>query len=302
MNYDVIISKLSKGEKLYHYTSALGLVGICNGEYWVTEKSFLNDATEFTIAIEVFFELLIDKIKDEKVRDCFKDIIMKELRFFNLPDPSNNKALNEGWYVLSFCMEKDSIFMWSQYSDFVGYCMEFDYVRLLDSLKQHNIQWHGKVIYDKNQQKILIEKTIENLILKEQEYYNNINSWKDLVEEVNDNNKELISLIATILAVYSMFFKKTCFEGEKEYRIVFASIHNGMPIKKTKLHEEQFFRIKEDILIPFIKREIDVSRSLETIIVGPKNNSDLAVKGLQYFFRNKEMNINISKSKIPLRY
>ena len=53
MAEDIKISKLNSGDKLYHYTSAEGLMGISNGEIWITEKSFLNDSTEFRIANEV---------------------------------------------------------------------------------------------------------------------------------------------------------------------------------------------------------------------------------------------------------
>lgn len=55
MTEDIKISKLNSGDKLYHYTSAEGLMGISNGEIWITEKSFLNDSTEFRIANEVFW-------------------------------------------------------------------------------------------------------------------------------------------------------------------------------------------------------------------------------------------------------
>ena len=111
----------------------------------------------------------------------------------------------------------------------------------------------------------------------------------------------MLLFIVTILAVYSMFFKKSCFAGEKEYRIIFSCIHNGTG-KREKLSEKQYFRAKDEVLIPFVKKKFEPDISLESILVGPKNNSDLAVKGLKYFFRNKKMNINISKSEIPLRY
>lgn len=72
--------------------------------------------------------------------------------------------------------------------------------------------------------------------------------------------------------------------------------------EQEKLSEKQYFRVKDEVLIPFVKKKFEPEISLESILVGPKNNSDLAVKGLKYFFRNKKMNINISKSEIPLRY
>lgn len=39
----LLIPILESGRKLYHYTSAMGLQGICKGEFWVTERNFLND-------------------------------------------------------------------------------------------------------------------------------------------------------------------------------------------------------------------------------------------------------------------
>lgn len=41
-----LIPVLSAGDKLYHYTSAAGMQGICGGEFWITESNFLNDSTE----------------------------------------------------------------------------------------------------------------------------------------------------------------------------------------------------------------------------------------------------------------
>ena len=38
---------LTEGDKLYHYTSAAGLKGIVEKEFWVTESHFLNDRSEF---------------------------------------------------------------------------------------------------------------------------------------------------------------------------------------------------------------------------------------------------------------
>ena len=42
MAEDIKISKLNSGDKLYHYTSAEGLMGISNGEIWITEKSYFK--------------------------------------------------------------------------------------------------------------------------------------------------------------------------------------------------------------------------------------------------------------------
>ena len=301
MTEDIKISKLNSGDKLYHYTSAEGLMGISNGEIWITEKSFLNDSTEFKIANEVFGDIIDEKIENEQERTKIKEAVMKEAKSFDSSSDMQKTDLHDGYYVLSFCLEKDSMLMWSQYSDFIGYCMEFDYDKLIESLKQYIIKWEGKVIYNSKEQKECLEKTIQEFIFDNMEDCPDINSWKDLIKIVNENKDDVLLFIVTILAVYSMFFKKSCFAGEKEYRIIFSCIHNGTG-KREKLSEKQYFRAKDEVLIPFVKKKFEPDISLESILVGPKNNSDLAVKGLKYFFRNKKMNINISKSEIPLRY
>lgn len=58
---------LTPDSMLYHYTSAEGLVGILNGEAWVTERHFLNDPSEFSVATDVFLEVA-DKHIDDKDR------------------------------------------------------------------------------------------------------------------------------------------------------------------------------------------------------------------------------------------
>ena len=52
------LNALKKGDTLFHYTSAEGLLGILGGEFWITESQFLNDVTEFHVATDVLMEVL----------------------------------------------------------------------------------------------------------------------------------------------------------------------------------------------------------------------------------------------------
>lgn len=296
---DIRIPQLNIGDKLYHYTSAEGLLGISDGEFWITEGSFLNDSTEFKIASEVFGKILDQKIKNVQIRKKVKQIIADEMKKIN--SNNGNQSMYSGYYVISFCLEKDSILMWSQYSDFVGYCMEFDYRKLIDSFEGPTFSiFNGKVIYDFEEQKECIEKTLQIFIFDDMKEYPKINEWEDLIKVVDEDEKNLVLFISVILSLYNMFFKKKCFEGENEYRIIFSCMHNGIG-DKEKLSEKQYFRVKNEVLIPFVKKRFN-KESLSAVLVGPKNNSDIVKKGLEYFYRNKEMDIKISKSKVPLRY
>ncbi|MGN0506957.1 MAG: hypothetical protein ACI4FZ_10375 [Lachnospiraceae bacterium] len=54
------IEPLSKGEKLYHYTTAQAVQGILDSEsFWATKHDFLNDKAEFEYAQKLFSEKII---------------------------------------------------------------------------------------------------------------------------------------------------------------------------------------------------------------------------------------------------
>ena len=51
------IPQLNNNDRLFHYTSAAGIKGITDGEFWITESHFLNDSTEFTIGTDICIEI-----------------------------------------------------------------------------------------------------------------------------------------------------------------------------------------------------------------------------------------------------
>ena len=113
--------------------------------------------------------------------------------------------------------------------------------------------------------------------------------------------EDVILEAAVICGIYNMFFKKACFSCEHEYRFVFWAIHDG-GLCKEEHRKKVYFRIKDEVLIPYIKEHINSLGSLESVLVGPKNKSDIAVTGLKYFFRNEKLDVKVEKSEMPLRY
>lgn len=83
--------------------------------------------------------------------------------------------------------------MWSEYSDFCGYCIEFDFDKLIHSFSNSKHIIHGKVIYDHKEQISIMEEIIEYGILKSEKLFKNINSWDDL-NEINDNQIKHLSI------------------------------------------------------------------------------------------------------------
>ena len=98
-----------------------------------------------------------------------------------------------------------------------------------------------------------------------------------------------------------MFFKLPCFEGENEYRFVISRIHDGGICNQEDI-VPVYFRLKNGVLIPYVKEKIQDVNSLKRVLVGAKNGSDIAAIGLKHFFRSKGLYVDVEKSQMSLRY
>ena len=293
------IPTLEDNESVYHYTSAEALMGICKKEFWVTESHFLNDSTEFQLGTEIVLDVLKDAIKDEGLAEVLEELVPPKVKDSDVMLHLTKEYTYSGFYVISFCLDSDSALMWSQYSNYIGYCMKFDFCELITSFNAKNI-YHGKVLYTREDQRACVEKMM-NIALDRR---SNILKIPYKNNEGKYDEQQLIEFIDGIVYIclyYNMFFKNECFAGENEYRIIFPMMHDN---DETEIVEqtEQYFRVKNETLIPYIKAPMNNLDSLKAVLIGPKNNSDIAEKGLKCFFRNQKMNIEIQKSKIPLRY
>ena len=303
MDEVIYIPQITSGDKLYHYTSAAGLLGISNGEFWVTERHFLNDFTEGQVATEAFCEILDRKMQNkEKCLDLQKLARKAVFNEQRIALSTKEKRAYYGDYIISFSLKNDSPLMWSEYSNHAGYCIQFDGTQLLDSLTtlDNSEMLHGKVIYGIEQQIECLEKTIEQTFLNNSEL-KNLNKWDDLDSLSDEEARKWIFYASIEVSLYNMFFKLPCFEGEHEYRIVLMIGHDGGNFKPDQLWE-QHFRIKDEILIPYIKVALTSIDSIERVIIGSKNKNDLAERGVKHLFRNLKHDIIVDESIIPLRY
>ncbi|CAM2076473.1 MAG: DUF2971 domain-containing protein [uncultured Clostridium sp.] len=294
------IPQCVEGDKIYHYTTVDGIKGILeNNEFWVTKSDFLNDRLEFKYSLDILKEVAELYIKNTNIKEKFIKYVADEFERIN----NDTNGLLSGYYVLSFSKIQDSMLLWAEYSDFMGYCIEFDFNKFKLAMGEKT-SLHGEVIYNKEQQRKLVKETLEKTIA---EFNEANNEFKNLFKEnpsISDESlKKLTDYVAVWIYVYGMFFKKECFKGEGEYRFVFSAFHERSD-KYTKLNvEDMYFRERDQVLIPYIKIKYDKSKlPVESVLVGTKNNSDIAVKGIKYFLRKEKMDIPVYKSEIPLRY
>ncbi len=304
MEETIVIPELKEGDKLFHYTSASGLKGICDEGFWVTEHGFLNDSMEYKVATEVFYEVLDKHMKNKKQCENIKNIVKNEIERIQTPGLSVNDTIAYGGdYVISFCKDYDSALMWSSYSNYTGYCIQFDFKKLLNMFSdtfKHSVL-HGEVIYNHETQVKLIEETIKSSYFDWPSGFDYLNTWEDFDKLTEENIEDFYYFLAAEISAYNMFFKLPCFEGEHEYRFVFMVGHDGGRYKPEQLWK-QYFRIKNEVFIPYIKVPLKSLDAIEKVLVGSKNKSDISIKGVEYLFRYLKHDISVEKSPFPLRY
>ena len=282
-NKDMLrIAQMEEGEKIYHYTTIDALINIVSRkELWVTKWDYLNDMDELTVAEDVCAVVLREEnVKSEVIQDV-KKYIKESIR---------GNALSDSYYICSFSHNKDSQLLWSNYSNYDGINIEIDFAKFRENLN-HSIMWDGLVNYDFESQKECLKRTFCDEIIGVADF-GNIKSLEEINKLQAREYEILISHMSIICELYSMFFKRSCFKGENEYRFVFA----------VDKKQEISFRNKNSIVIPYIKKEIESIDFITRITIGPTNQSDIATKGIKELLHYYQRDVDVVKSEIPLRF
>ena len=276
------IAQMEEGEKLYHYTTIDALINIVSGkELWITKWDYLNDIDELKVALEICLEVLKEEnIKAEIIREVEKRV----------NESINGTDFSENYFVCSFSCDKDSQLLWSNYSNYDGVNIEIDFAKFKERLN-HRFLWHGLVNYDFESQKECIKRTLHDSFL-DGGMIADYKSLNDINELQGEDYEICVTHIEMICVLYGMFFKRTGFKGENEYRFVFA-------INKE---QEITFRNKKSIVIPYIKKRLEEIDFIAKITIGPTNKIDIAAKGIRELLHYYHRDVNVVKSEIPLRF
>lgn len=294
-----------KGDKLYHYTTAEGVRGIVeNREFMATKSDFLNDKLEFQYAVEVMERLIEKYIVNKSLRERFAAKLKSEIDRLGIITPvcsvDDCDTDELSFYVVAFSKQQNNALLWAEFTDFRGYCLEFDYEKIVEGF-QHRVFLHGTVIYDEEEQMNgLLESLLSCIRSLADEGAKDLEGFFE--EEADPSEASLDKLVtemAVVCSVYAMFFKKSFFEGEEEYRFIFPPLISPLGTDKPK------FRLLDQIFLPYIMVEFEGEKEdvpLESVMVGAKNNSDIAVRGMKYFLKSQGIDIPVLLSDIPLRY
>ena len=292
-----------KGDKLYHYTTAEGIRGIVESrEFIATKSDFLNDKLEFQYAVEVMERLIEKYIVNVDLRKQFSAKLQVEIERLGIISSACSSADEDemSFYVVAFSKQQNNSLLWAEFTDFRGYCLEFDYEKIVEGF-QERVFLHGTVIYDEAEQmNVLLESLLSCMRNLVDEGAKDLEGFfeEDAIPS-EDSLDKLVEQMAVVCSVYAMFFKKSFFEGEEEYRFIFP------PRKQEQGEDRPKFRLLDQIFLPYIMVRLKGEKEdlpLQSVMVGAKNNSDIAVRGMKYFLKTQGMDIPVLLSDIPLRY
>ena len=194
------------------------------------------------------------------------------------------------YFILSFSCDHDNQLLWSNFAHFDGINLEIDFAKFERELN-HIIRWHGLVNYNLESQKECLRKTFYKELLYVEDF-GKIKSLKEINGLTGEKYEMIITHIAIICTLYSMFFKRNHFNGENEYRFVFCNLSA----------DYINFRIRKDLIVPYIEKKVKDIDFITKITLGPTNKSDMAVNGIRELLHHYNKDVDVVRSKIQLRF
>ncbi len=287
--------------QLYHYTSLKNVNSILANKtdkivLWASRFDCLNDTSEGQI-IKNVYKSTCDKLLNEKkitqgLYDVFVTVQPNKTNLFVDLEKSKFVRCEFDTYITSFSTGHDLLNMWNYYSKgnlYDGVNLGFNSENIKTSLV-NNTPFSGidvqicPVIYDESKQM----EMIEDFLLHIQEKY------KD-----SKDDTYVRYVIAHKLTEWSMIFKGSYFEYEKEVRVV---------IRVGKKIDEQIsvqYRDGFGYIIPYIELEIE-KQALTQVTLGPlsggesqENTQKQIVKDM---LEKYGYDAGVEISKIPIRY
>ena len=264
---------------IYHYTTLEGLKGIIeDNSIWATKISYLNDSSEYRIAIELMKKRLSEK------SDWCAQIFEETLNTFGWLE-------NPNVYVCSFSEKDDSLSQWRAYSkNSVGISIGFKTKELEKLAKNQNFTL-SKCVYFPQEQINLIDKAllyIFDLLQVEN---------KKHLDEIANNKYEKLTVRNFLLANLENIapvIKDKGFYEEAELRLISVAVPNDQEIN---------FNMGDSFIKPYIKFNLgDLDNIIDQVIIGPSPHRDLAIDSCSMFLENHKISSQkISPTSIPYR-
>jgi Protein of unknown function (DUF2971) len=277
-----VLSPRRKPQILFHYTSAEGLIGILKARaIWATSIRFLNDSTEYRLAISLARQFIEEHSK--KVRGKFDTALYAVL--------SERLTLEvEEVYVSSFTENPDQLSQWRAYCPATGgYAIGFWSKSLMDVPDPPTHRFLARCVYESHLHQELVRTLVKDVVSIAEESLSDGMSQDRVFREAYKRLGRLLPLLAPAL-------KDPSFAEEQEWRLVClsASFENDTPQ----------FRQGRSMLVPYYMHRFpkNVTVPIEDLVIGPTPHPRLALDATRSLLSAYELSSsNVRSSVIPYR-
>lgn len=260
---------MTSNQLIYHYTTIKGLIGIITkSELWASDCRFLNDGTELTYALDLFFSEVDKNLKE--------DLKFVDKGSGGLSIPFRTPSESSDVFIVCFCENGDLLSQWRGYGQDQGYAIGFDKEKLEDL----GLGKLVKVYYG-----------LENL----NEFFSSELSLAK-IPTAHPGNVEFFESEHILPRLAEI--KNPVFAEEHEWRL----ISHASKYSESK-KPEPIINFRESVLGPvgYIVHKI-TSSCIREIIIGPGAHKETRKSAASRMIKYHSFtNINIRTSKIPLR-
>jgi hypothetical protein len=313
-------------EKLYHYTTWDGLLGILKTQtLWATHYKFLNDYSEIVFFRDKLVSLILPYVREayEKFVKQSQHLEVKISQKGGLDKiiqhdaevvvDAQYRATGHEIYILSFCGQHKNphinnnglLSQWRGYGPGGGFVLVFNTQKLEEIMEieakrfEYSAMHLSDLIYSDDEDRFKAELS-EDLSVIAEDVRNLFDPTKPTLKEKDlKGYREFVNCVSR--------YKHCGFREENEVRAVILPTvmdqeyldlakTNGTALKPEK---ERKFREKNSQLIPYIElfNSPDIELPIERIIVGPHKEKESCATTLRVMLRNTR--IEISGSDIP---
>jgi hypothetical protein len=279
--------------KLFHYTSAGGLIGIIStASLWATACEYLNDPEEWKYGVNLTRTVLSELGSEFKgaVLEAIKGLI--EDLSSGVLDPESD------WYVACFCEEGDLLGQWRGYAEEGGgYCIELDSAVVRAWASSHEARLIQVEYRPKKQMELLATRLRCALRVLQADLRTNsepVNLWQIAAE----------AQLRTIVLPLIGQFKHPSFKSEGERRLGYLVGTSGIENEFSQVK----FRTGRRFVIPYLPMRVTAgtasNRSLPVVSVrcGPTTHPSLGKAGVEALLRHYGYGrVPVKASRIPYR-
>jgi hypothetical protein len=278
-----LVQHLRSGQKLCHYTSLEGAIGITSGgDLWLTNSRYSNDDEELNYGHRLV-DAVFDELQTEASGNAPRLDWLRRLR-------SHLRVVRgDQVYVCCFCEKDNLLSQWRGYAENGGgVSVEFDpngFTAFTGPDCPHGLMRLWKVFYEREQQRKIIRDCIDYPY------------WPPTGED------DRIRFIVDALQFFMPTFKNGDFREEQERRLIFTPYPTALPKPK--------FRTRQGLLVPYFSlRELSDTGGLGSgfklpitrVMVGPSLYRALNVESTKMMLTKYDyVDVPVLASTTPYR-